>query len=213
MRSMTWMVLIGLVVVLLSGAGCQPWKEKYQACNAQLENLQALFDSAHETSQRCDETISQLQTQLQLCNRDLQAEINKPVVRQKTGLEKEGGVYDPTRGTITVTLESNVLFDAGKTNLKSEPKSRLKRIAKIIKQEHAGKEVWVIGHTDTDPIKKSGWKDNWQLSTERALAVTRFLISNDVNAESLVAAGRGEFQPISGSKSKSRRVEIVVYTR
>ena len=69
----------------------------------------------------------------------------------------------------------------------------------------------MVGHTDTDPLKatKDKYKDNWELSAERALAVTRYLVSQGVAAEALTAAGRGEFHPLE-SKAKSRRVEIVV---
>ena len=107
--------------------------------------------------------------------------------------------------------ESDILFDSGKASLKSTYKSKLNRIAQIIQREHSGKEVSIVGHTDTDPIKKSKWKDNWQLSTERALAVVRYMVSQGIPARSLAAVGRGEFHPVGSAKSKNRRVEIVVH--
>lgn len=222
---MQWMKTtcgVGLVLSLLLAGGCQPWEQKYRACNAELENLKAIFDSMKESADECSMEKQQLNQELSAwkaryneCQNELQAAQAgpAPVDQGAGGLGTEGGVYDPTRGTITVPLTSDVLFDSGKVTLKSTSKSRLDRIAGIIKREHAGKEIWVIGHTDTDPIKKSKWKDNWQLSTERALAVTRYLISQNVAAQSLVAAGRGEHHPISNNKAQNRRVEIVVYTR
>jgi len=211
MRWEKMLLVMGLIGLMALGSGCQPWQKKYQSCNAELENLKALFDSAQQSLDECKAGQNQLSSQLADAQRNLASERQKPE-RQASTLEKEGGVYDASRGTITVTLENEVLFDSGRVTLKSDAKSRLGRIADIIQREHQGKEVWVVGHTDTDPIKKSKWADNWQLSTERALAVTRYLIEKGVGAKQLVAAGRSQYQPIGSSKAKNRRVEIVVNT-
>ena len=117
---------------------------------------------------------------------------------------------DAQKGTITVTMPTELLFDSGKVTLKSNSKARLKKIADQINAQYSNKEISVVGHTDTDPIKKTKWKDNWQLSTERALAVTRYLIKHKVTAQQLAAVGRGQFRPVGKKKSANRRVEIVV---
>jgi len=196
-------VVITIMGLVLLG-GCGKWKEKYDACNAELENLEALFDGSQQALQVCEADKNQLAQMLD-------AERNT-TRREQTELERAGGVYDAARGTITVTLENKVLFDSGKVKLKSASKSRLSNISGIIKREHGGSEIWVVGHTDTDPIRKSKWKDNWQLSTERSLAVTRYLLTQGVSAKQLVAAGRGEHKPVGSKKSKNRRVEIIVHT-
>lgn len=79
-------------------------------------------------------------------------------------------------------------------------------------------QVDVVGHTDSDPIKKSKWKDNWQLSAERALAVLRYLNSKGISSEKIRAVAAGSSRPVASNKSSSgkaqnRRVEIVVNTR
>jgi len=103
-----------------------------------------------------------------------------------------------------------VLFDSGQAVIKAESKTKLNRIAGIIKQRYADKEISVVGHTDTDPIKISGWKDNWELSAQRALSVTRYLLGQGISAAQLAAVGRGEYHPLTADKSDNRRVEIVV---
>ena len=213
MQQKKLVMVAGMVMAIVVLGGCQPWQKKYEACNAELENLQALFDGGQDTARQCEDERIRLAQQIQSLQQDLAAARTQATSREKSDLEKEGGVYDPTRGTITVTLANDVLFDSGKVTLKSQPKSKLNRISEIVKRDHAGKEVWVVGHTDTDPIKKSGWKDNWQLSTERALAVTRYLLSQGIAAKHLVAAGRSEYHPVSRDKAQNRRVEIVVHTR
>jgi len=69
----------------------------------------------------------------------------------------------------------------------------------------------VAGHTDTQPIKKSEFASNWQLSTERAITVVQFLQENGVKPANLSAAGYSEYQPVSKStKAANRRIEIVI---
>ena len=212
MRHKAMFMLTGTLLVLTIGCGCQNWHKKYEACNAKLENCEALFDGAQEQTQQCESAKAQLTQQIQALQEQL-AQAQTKEAHKVSDLEKEGGVYDPARGTITVTLANDVLFDSGKVSLKSQPKSKLNRISEIIKREYPGKQVSVVGHTDTDPIRKSGWKDNWQLSSERALAVTRYLINQGISAKQLSATGRGEYHPVSSVKAQNRRVEIVVNTR
>ena len=82
--------------------------------------------------------------------------------------------------------------------------------------------------TDThfnEPIDKSKplsgtgrFKDNWELSSARAISVVKFLIANGVPANRLVAAGFGEFQPLDAAdtdeaRSKNRRIELKLTER
>ena len=112
-----------------------------------------------------------------------------------------------------IAIPGSVLFKSGKVTLRRESKNVLSKIASEITGNFAGKDIYVFGHTDTDPIKKSKWKDNRQLSTERSLAVVRYLQTQSVSPKSLVACGCGEHRPMtsnssSSGRSKNRRVEI-----
>ena len=209
MRKMIIAIPMALVTLLLVG-GCGSWHQKYETCNAELKNLEALFNGAQQSLQQCQTERDDYSQKWQTALRALES--SKTTERSPGALEREGGVYDAARGTITVTLSTNLLFDSGKVALKQDSKTRLSRITDIIRRDHANSDVWVIGHTDTDPIKKSKWKDNWQLSTERSLSVTRYLVEKGIRAEQLVAAGRGQYHPIGSNKSANRRVEIVVHT-
>jgi len=112
-----------------------------------------------------------------------------------------------------IAIEENILFPPGKIALRDEAKKTLDAIVSTLEGEYSGKDIMVFGHTDDRPIKKSGWDDNWQLSTERSLAVVRYLAEHGVNAERLVAAGCGEHRPRAANTSEpnrlsNRRVEI-----
>jgi chemotaxis protein MotB len=136
-----------------------------------------------------------------------------------TGFEKAGAVkVDGTTGTITVTLPDTVLFDSGKADLKRSSSAELDQIISTLKSrsEYAGKPIDIVGHTDSDPISKSNWKDNWQLSGERAQTVLRYMSSRGIASERLRFVGCGDSKPVvpnssASNKARNRRVEVVIH--
>ena len=80
---------------------------------------------------------------------------------------------------------------------------------------------WILqvdGHTDNNPIRPGRFTDNWDLSTERALSVVRFLAANGVPSTRLAATGYGEFQPLADGDSddarrRNRRIELKITQR
>lgn len=116
-------------------------------------------------------------------------------------------------GGAMIAIETEVLFPSGKAVLRPEALRTLDGIVSTISGQYQEKDVFVIGHTDNQPIKKSGWKDNWELSTERALAVVRYLQDHGVGAARLVAGGASMYRPVAENSSErgralNRRVEI-----
>jgi chemotaxis protein MotB len=76
----------------------------------------------------------------------------------------------------------------------------------------------VDGHTDNLPVRAGRYADNWDLSTERALSVVRFLVSQGVPAARLAATGYGEFQPLTSGDTPedrrlNRRIELKITQR
>jgi chemotaxis protein MotB len=116
---------------------------------------------------------------------------------------------------LVVTFVAEVLFDSGKSVLKTPSKDMLKKVATILREEVPEHRISVEGHTDDQPIKRSKWKSNWELSTHRALSVLHFLEQNKVNSRKMYAIGYGEYNPVASNDSKAgrainRRVEIVI---
>ena len=152
---------------------------------------------------------------------DLQAQVNKPAPGEAPPTDNGGGFggiivsRDARAGTITVNVPGDVLFASGDAAVKSSAKATLDKIAGIIKKEFAGKRIYVDGYTDTDPITrtKSKWKDNLDLSAARARSVADELTTEGGVEKHLVGTRAfGDTAPL-GSKTKSRRVEIVVLTK
>jgi len=76
----------------------------------------------------------------------------------------------------------------------------------------------VDGHTDIRPISTAEFPSNWELSSARAISVVRYLMSQGIAPQHLVAAGFGEFQPIDTGTSeealaKNRRIELKLTER
>ncbi len=133
-----------------------------------------------------------------------------------------------SRDAITIVgdrfvFQSEVLFEPGQTTIGVSGKEQLSKIANIIKEiinEIPSEIPWVLqidGHTDNIPVKDY-YKDNWELSTERALSVLRLFIAKGVPPERLSATGYGEFQPIAlgnnrEDRQKNRRIELKITQR
>jgi chemotaxis protein MotB len=119
---------------------------------------------------------------------------------------------------LSVNLESKVLFDSGRADLKATGINVLRKVgAQLAKIED--KRIQIEGHTDNDPIGGSLQKiypSNWELSTARALAVVHFLQDEvGITPERLSGAGYGEYQPAASNdtregKAVNRRIEIVL---
>ncbi len=119
------------------------------------------------------------------------------------------------KSVVFINLSDKMLFTSGSSTLTSKANGVLSKIAKIIENK-PNLEVMVEGYTDNKPIKKSGIKDNWDLSVKRATSVVRVLqMKYGVNPSRLIAAGRGEYLPIadnntSEGRSLNRRTRIVI---
>jgi chemotaxis protein MotB len=121
-------------------------------------------------------------------------------------------------------FESEVLFPSGSATLTPEGMAAMDQIAEAILelQKEIPKDIdWALqinGHTDARPISNPQFPSNWELSTARASAVVKYLVSKGVPPDRLVAAGYGEFQPVDPGHTeeayqKNRRIELKLTNR
>ncbi len=178
--------------------------------------LDAALMENQELRQRLAETENALaecqsgRTALQGQSQSLSSELERLRAELSRGPNFGDGVTVTRRGgEIAVGVAGDVLFDSGSVVIKPSAKATLDRIAQILNSQYRGHAIRIEGHTDSDPIRKSGWKTNERLSAERALAVEEFLVSKGVDNKRVYAAAFGPAIP-RGSKNESRRVEIVI---
>jgi chemotaxis protein MotB len=148
------------------------------------------------------------------------SELERAKWELEESLKKEIGEYKAklqmTERGLVITFVSEIFFDSGKDKVKEDGKTTLDKVAEVLNRDVPNSAVAVEGHTDNDPIKYSGWKSNWELSSARALAVVHYLVDEcKVEPQRLSANGYGEFHPVAPNdsvqnKQKNRRVEIVI---
>jgi chemotaxis protein MotB len=117
-------------------------------------------------------------------------------------------------GRMVMQLPNDVLFASGQIELQPRGRAALKSIASVLKTI-PNRHFQVAGHTDNVPIETERFPSNWELSSARALEVTRVLIAEGVRPTTLSAAAYAEHDPIAPNKSdreraKNRRIEITV---
>ena len=120
--------------------------------------------------------------------------------------------YD--KDEVVIRFSEEATFPSGDATIKPEMIPIIERVVEVV--GNCTGNVVVSGHTDDRPISSSRYRSNWDLSAARAVSVVHELVLNrDIPAESVVAAGRAETQPLAPNDSPenralNRRVEISI---
>ena len=118
------------------------------------------------------------------------------------------------RGLVVRVLTDQLLFASGQATLRPAGFPLLNEVAQLLNVD-TRHPITVEGHTDNVPISSSQYPSNWELSTDRATTVVRYLIAKGVNRERLGAVGYADLHPLASNataagRAKNRRVEIVL---
>ena len=129
------------------------------------------------------------------------------------GVGKATASHTGTRvhaGSTTFELSADVLFDSGKSTLKSTSKAALDKLVATLKSQHKGETLTVEGHTDSTPFKKTSGMTNEKLGLARAKAVTEYLASHGIARSTLTAVSMADKEPKSSTNpALNRRVTII----
>ena len=169
---------------------------------------QELRNQLEERDRALDATTSDLREANRMLREQQELMVAQPAEANPfAGIE---GVSTTVSGNeVTVSMQGDILFDSGRASLRGIAKKSLDQIASVIKSNYPDKRIVVVGHTDSDPIRKSGYKSNHHLGFERGWAVYEYLSSHGVADSNMAVSSYGPTEPM-GSKKESRRVEIVV---
>jgi len=115
-------------------------------------------------------------------------------------------------GRMLISLPNDVLFDSGSATLKKAGQEAIAQVASVL-STFSDRQFLVAGHTDDQRIHTARFPSNWELSTARAVDVTRFLIEKGMKPQTLGAVGYGEFDPLDANdteahRAQNRRIEI-----
>ncbi len=121
-----------------------------------------------------------------------------------------------------IGISGNVLFALNSAQLEPEGQALLQDLAVPLQRWLASRNEWLMvsGFTDDLAIHEDNYQfdDNWDLSAQRALVVTRALVAAGVKPREVFAAAFGEHQPLApntteGNRARNRRVEIAPVPR
>lgn len=158
-----------------------------------------------ELSHRLDEEVAQRQAEAK---------------RRQTLEQALAGPLAAGRVTLVdgrIGIRGSVLFALNSDQLQPEGRELLRSLAAPLAGYLSSREeiLMVSGFTDDRPVRDSNrqFADNWELSAERALTVTRTLIAEGVPAGSVFAAAFGAEQPVGSNadeegRARNRRVEM-----
>ena len=209
--------LIALAAVALVGlSGCKSVSQRdYDAAIDENTQLRERIVGLQESVRQCNENNEAFQEQnaeLRAENQQLQSELVEVQAQPRTGFEGINNVDLSSRGgAIVVGVAGDVLFASGSNSLRSDAKTTLDQVARVIQANYGGNEIRVEGYTDTDKLVKTKdkWGSNEMLSAARALAVEDYLVSKGIDNDRVYAAAFGPSNP-KATKKESRRVEIVI---
>ena len=127
--------------------------------------------------------------------------------------------FDAAHGV--VKFKSDVTFNSGSAELRSEARNAIARFAQILNSpQAAGYDLQIAGHTDSQRVSnpatvKAGHIDNWYLSAHRAISVKTALTSQSVNPQRVAVVGYADQHPVASNateqgRAQNRRVEVLI---
>ena len=209
----------GVVIAAALAAGCASTQYKAALDEREQENRALREERTTLKGDMRDMRYQKesLETALAEANARLLEQPQKQAGQDFPDLDQAGVAYGMRDGHMVLTIPTEITFPSGKAELSKGGRSALAAVAKMLKREYPDGEYWIEGHTDSDPIVKSRYPTNRDLSLARAMAVLHYLVEDsNVRDGQCVVAGWGEYRPVANnqsaaSKAKNRRVEIVVY--
>jgi chemotaxis protein MotB len=181
-------------------------------------NLNQREDRLREAERELEERNARLiELQEVLAQKDQAVkDLRDKVMRALTGFTDNGLTVHEKNGKVYVSMDEKLLFKTGKWDVDPNGQKALNDLSQLL-ASNTDINIMVEGHTDNVPMRGSGEvKDNWDLSVMRATAVTKILTRNpNLDPQRIIAAGRGEFVPLSGNETAegrqmNRRTEIIL---
>ena len=211
-------LLLCFFVLLLSMATMDA--KKMEAAIGSLAGALSVLDGGARPDNQLEKELDpeNTRTKRPKAQKGTQSELSATVKKINELLRASGApeiTMEESEDGFILRLPAAMLFDKDSTKISGEDaKLFLKRIGMIVAKMPKEVKVDIIGHTDNiEPSKDSAYKNNWQLSTARALSVVEELSSEGVPQDRLIASGKASFDPIASNASdegraKNNRVEI-----
>jgi len=222
-------------ICVAAAVGCGVSKDEFAAQQRDAQQNLTKYQQETEKAAALEKKLADVQQKNTLLDKQLSeaTAASKKLQEEKGALEAKSAQYQKLasslqeqiasgqieiselRGKMTVKLKDKVLFSSASASLNKQGRAALDAVADAFK-DLKGKNVVVSGYTDDVPISaKSGFEDNWALSSARATNVVRYLQAKGVAPAMLGAAGFAEYRPLvpndsAANRSQNRRIEIIL---
>lgn len=205
-----------------SCASLEGYQQALAERDEEILRLQAERSELRRQQQGLSSEVSELEVRLQEANARLSRQTTpaqepaRPAVRRSSELDAFGIQTEDRGNDVVYTVPSAITFPSGSATLSQDGKKALRELAKVLLRDHSRGVFRIEGHTDTDPISKSKFANNRDLSLARAMAVLTFLVEECGLADKqCVVTGFGPHRPrdpgsSADAKARNRRVEVVV---
>lgn len=232
---------LSIMVMAMLCSGCLVAESKYMTKVDEADNLTkqvatltdentSLKKQSADQKEALEKNISNLETE----NAGLKDNLSQ--IKQKTQeVEKASNTYQELlkemkgeiaqgqitikelKGKLTMDVVDKILFASGEAKVKKEGLEVLSRVVEVLKNVK-DKNIRVEGHTDNIKITSrlaKVYPTNWELSSARALNVTKYLQEKGIDPQVLSATAFGEHQPIADNttpegRAKNRRIAIIL---
>lgn len=116
---------------------------------------------------------------------------------------------------VNLQISERILFELGQAELTAEGREVLVTLVPLLSvaSDHS---LSIEGHTDPTPIANAQFPSNWELSSQRATGVLRFLLTQGIAAERMRAVGYASTRPLADNataegRARNRRVALILH--
>lgn len=175
----------------------------------QAEQRAAAYEEKYKETQKSKEELAQELQEIKQEKQKLQTQLND-MSGQLEGLAEVVRKKDE----LVLTISGSVLFETNESELMPAAKSKLQRVASVLRDREGWEKIVVVGHTDA----RGPTDYNQQLSKERATSVRQYLVDQGIDRSEIEAEGEGESEPIASNetpagRARNRRVELRIKDR
>jgi len=137
---------------------------------------------------------------------------SKDFLNAKVG--NENWLVEELDGKLFIELENDILFEKNNYKVSTEGKKTIMSIAEAIEENDQKFNVMVVGHTDNLKFESNEY-DNWDLSAQRSLSVSREFVENGIDPKRMISAARSQYDPVMSNSTEegrkaNRRTEIIL---
>ena len=175
---------------------------------AQLDQKSAALSEKDEALRSRANRLRELQSRID--NQSMLVQnLRKSVTDALVNFNSDELTVSMKEGQVQVTLSDDLLFESASSKIDPKGKKAIGKLAVVLKNDPSIR-ITIVGHTDSIPIKTTRYKDNWDLSVDRAASIVRVLTEEyGIPGDRIQATGKSSYFPLEDNKTKEGRAKNI----